>query len=239
MTWLGVQPWNQPGITFTFQCQIFDDGTLLFVYDDDVSLVTTTIVGVTPGTTSNPGSTDFSAVLPFDSATDPTAFQRFVGGAGWDLEDFVLRFRPNGNGGWIVDDGCASASWSTFGSGCNPGMPLTLSNYLGDLPVLGETFQMLPTNLGNPSALAAMHLGLQQQSIELSIVGMPNCYILTTVEAALTPLFLIEGFPINFDVTNDASMLGTVFNAQLVVVSAGANALGVVTSNGGAMTFGY
>ena len=44
--------------------------------------------------------------------------------------------------------------------------------------------------------------GTMDQSIELSIVGMPDCYILTSVEASLTPLFLVEGFPINFDVTN-------------------------------------
>ncbi|MCA8940964.1 MAG: hypothetical protein KDB80_00265, partial [Planctomycetes bacterium] len=156
-----------------------------------------------------------------------------------DFNDFVLQFQLNGSGGYLVGDGCPTANWETYGVGCPPATPLSVDAAPGSLPRLGEQFLLVPTNVGpGGAAVAALHLGLTESSIELSIIGMPDCYLLSSVEASI-PLLLVEGLSFPYNVGSDPGLLGTTFRIQPIALQAGANPLGVVTSNAGRMTFGY
>jgi hypothetical protein len=91
------------------QVQLLEDGTIIFAYNGSVqtsSQTTDILVGVSPGGgVADPGSTNLSASVPFDSGTEATVYELFTGSPPpFDLDDSNLVFSPNGNGGYDVSD---------------------------------------------------------------------------------------------------------------------------------------
>ena len=83
-------------------------GTIIFGYNGIVQTVSQTsdiLIGLSPGNgATDPGNTDFSADVPFDSLMEPTIYQLFSPPQDFDLDDTNLVFTPNGTGGFNVDD---------------------------------------------------------------------------------------------------------------------------------------
>jgi hypothetical protein len=91
------------------QVQLLEDGTIIFGYNGIVQTVSQTadvLIGLSPGNgVADPGNTDFSATVPFDSGIEPTIYQLFSGAPpNVGLDDTNLVFTPNGNGGFNVSD---------------------------------------------------------------------------------------------------------------------------------------
>ena len=89
------------------QVQLLEDGTIIFGYNGIVQTVSQTsdiLIGLSPGNgVANPGSTDFGATVPFDSAIS-TIYQLFNPPQDFNLDDTNLVFTPNGMGGFNVSD---------------------------------------------------------------------------------------------------------------------------------------
>jgi hypothetical protein len=90
------------------QVQLLEDGTIIFGYNGIVQTASQTsdvLVGVSPGNgVADPGTTDFGATVPFDSALEPTVYQLFTPPQDFDLDDTNLVFTRNGIGGFDVSD---------------------------------------------------------------------------------------------------------------------------------------
>lgn len=89
------------------QIQLFEDGTVILGYDgyDLTGFNDTTLIGLSPGGgASDPGSTDLSSSMPFNTGTEPTVYELFVGAPPpIDVDQTNVTFTPNGQGGWGVD----------------------------------------------------------------------------------------------------------------------------------------
>ena len=102
---------NEP---FLAQIQLLEDGTIILGFDnlnllagfnDDV------LIGLSPGGgVTDPGSTDLTANMPFNSGTEATIYEFFTGNPPpIDLEQLNVFFTPNANGGWQVGNAAFSA----------------------------------------------------------------------------------------------------------------------------------
>ncbi len=95
----------------TAQAQLFSDGTIVFGYDclDLGGFSGNTLIGFSPAAGAvDPGSTDFTASVPFDSGNESTIYEFWPGLFGTDTPvdtlGMNLVFRPNGLGGYFVSD---------------------------------------------------------------------------------------------------------------------------------------
>jgi hypothetical protein len=94
------------------QVQLQEDGTLIFGYNGIVQTASQTadvLIGFSPGNgVADPGSTDFSIDVPFDSGTEATIYQLFSGGPLlWtSLSTTQPHLTPNGIGGFNVMTPC-------------------------------------------------------------------------------------------------------------------------------------
>jgi hypothetical protein len=91
------------------QVQLLEDGTIIFGYNgvnQTAGQTADVLIGLSPGNgVADPGGTDFSAMVPFDSMMEPTIYQLFSGAPpDVDLDDTNLVFTPNGMGGFNVDE---------------------------------------------------------------------------------------------------------------------------------------
>jgi hypothetical protein len=90
----------------TVQAQLLSDGTIILGYNgfELTGFNDNTLVGVSPGGgVTDPGSIDFTADIPFDSGTEPTVYELWVGDPPpIDIDQTNIIFMPNGAGGWLV-----------------------------------------------------------------------------------------------------------------------------------------
>jgi hypothetical protein len=95
---------NQPILA---QIQLRDDGTVVLGYDgyDLTGFNDNTLIGLSPGGgVGDPGSTDLTASMPFNTGTEPTVYELFIGTPPpIDVDQTNVVFVPNGQGGWGVD----------------------------------------------------------------------------------------------------------------------------------------
>jgi hypothetical protein len=124
-TWLNVPEFGRGGSN-TFQIQLFNDGRVIFLYNNLGISGHTTVVGVTQGTTPTgiPDATtqaDFSTILTQQSTgSTGTVFQEFAENT-FDLNGQFIIFAPNGLGGWDL-----RSEGSSFSSPPNIPEPSTL-----------------------------------------------------------------------------------------------------------------
>jgi hypothetical protein len=124
----------------TAQLQLHDDGSFSLGWNcwygttisNDVLIGTSSGGGV-----PDPGSTDFSAAVPFSTDYNPTVYEQFrsafPGGPPFDLAGRNLFFRPNGFGGWVVSTNCPDPPiWEpNFGTPLNLGDDSTFDSTFG------------------------------------------------------------------------------------------------------------
>jgi hypothetical protein len=95
------------GLPITVQIQLVDDGTVIMGFNgwDLTGFNDNTLIGLSPGGgVADPGSTDFTATLPFNTGAEPTVYELFVGmPPPVDLDQQNIVFVPNGQGGWGAD----------------------------------------------------------------------------------------------------------------------------------------
>lgn len=95
----------------TVQAQLFEDGVIVLGYNEYVlaGFDDDTLVGVSPaGGASDPGSSDFTTDIPFDTASEPTAYEFWTGDPPpVDIDQTNIVFTPNGQGGWEVSNSIA------------------------------------------------------------------------------------------------------------------------------------
>ncbi|MFO1078538.1 MAG: hypothetical protein U1E73_12515 [Planctomycetota bacterium] len=105
-------------------------------------------------------------------------------------------------------------------------------------PVLGSSFDLLPTRVPPRSMLGAVLFGLTEYHAGLSLagIGMPGCYQYVSPDAQL--VFVPAGTTAVVPMTLPISPVfaGVQIDAQAAVHSPGANLLNAVTSNGLRMT---
>jgi hypothetical protein len=88
--------------TVTFQVMLFETGTIQIGYM--ANQARGALVGITPGSSSNPGERDFSAATPFTGGSGVMIYELFDGGGGdrFDLHDRFLLFTPGGANAYRV-----------------------------------------------------------------------------------------------------------------------------------------
>ncbi len=190
ITWHQIAEAGFPNRLIDVQVQLFAGGRVLIAYHGDLTTLRDVLVGFTPGEgSSNPGSRDLAASIPF--ATGP-------GGQS----------------------------------------PLELSAG-GYLPAIGQPFLMQLDPLPASSLVGAMVLGFLPDNIELSPIGMPGCFKLTTGDVDL-PLALAATGPTTtlLPIPDDLALVGLTVFVQSVVLAPGMNPLGAITSNGLQLTIG-
>ncbi|MBI1851028.1 MAG: hypothetical protein HYR85_11860, partial [Planctomycetes bacterium] len=126
ITWDTV--YYDSNLPVSVQAQLFNDGTVLFGYqcNDNAGRYKDTLVGLTPaGGAADPGGSDLSATIPFNSGSVPTIYEFFVGNPpAVDLASRNLAFVPNGQGGYRVSgELCTPPIWEP-----NYGAPLALTD---------------------------------------------------------------------------------------------------------------
>ena len=138
---------------------------------------------------------------------------------------------------WEYSSG-TSASYAVFGSGCagTNGVP---SNSASALPVLGSTMTIDIGNLPAPETMIlVLGVATVSPSIDLGFLGAPGC------PAHVTPdvLQLISGSAgsasFSLAVPNNPALSGYELHSQAIVVEAGINAFGGVTSDAATATVG-
>ncbi len=108
-------------------------GTIIFGYNGIVqtnSQLSSILVGVSPGNTVDPGSTNLNGKSSFDTDTESTVYQLFVASSPppIDLDGANVVFEPNGLGGFVVStpgSGGGGIGGGGGGGGCTmqPGNP--------------------------------------------------------------------------------------------------------------------
>jgi hypothetical protein len=130
-----------PGLA-TAQLQLLANGTIVTSYRclDRVGGAGDALVGLTSGGgATDPGSTDLSASLPFDSGTEATIYQFFPANPpSLDLAGKSLVFEPNGRGGYHVDPIGSLAGTVNSGAGFASTRDVLRVNGSAGSPILRE-----------------------------------------------------------------------------------------------------
>ncbi|MCP4967667.1 MAG: hypothetical protein GY926_20840, partial [bacterium] len=244
ITWNRAKKANTSAPTprlFTVQCQIFRSGRIQISYSGGIPTSGLCIVGWTQGGGTN-GSYWQDFTNPWDTATDPTVLEVFSGSIfPYDIDGHILSGGPNGNGGYageMIEGGCATAIASSYGQGCGSSGLQILSLSSEYEPVIGQDIALKLEFVFSTSTAGALLLGYAQQSVDLTPIGATACTLLSNSITSL-PVTL-TGFDSYADLTVPyiPAAIGQVWYAQGVTMTPGVNPLGVLTSNGLALTIG-
>jgi hypothetical protein len=109
------------GSSATTQLQLLSNGTIVMSFRCIAPGGVTgndALVGITPGGgAADPGATDYTAAMPFDSDVQSTIYELFRSPASPDLSGRSFVFEPNGRGGYHVDKSeCAAGTVNGRGS---------------------------------------------------------------------------------------------------------------------------
>ena len=119
----------------------------------------------------------------------------------------------------------------TFRTSADNAQPLALAS---TLPQLGGTLTFTTTNYptGSPLGIQVLSFVQHNPGLDLSSAGMPGCFRFTDTE--VTAIMLPSGGQSSFSVPipNNPTYIGLPINGQSYAVAIGANATGIVSSNG-------
>ena len=111
-----VFTWNQVGsfesefAPFTFQAQLFADGSITFAYDGIADILANLgenlVIGMSQGgSAADPGESDFAGSFPFNTAASGTVYEVYSAGSEpFDLDSTSFSFTPVSGGGFAVTD---------------------------------------------------------------------------------------------------------------------------------------
>ncbi|MBK9387391.1 MAG: hypothetical protein IPN34_21460 [Planctomycetes bacterium] len=179
------------------------------------------------------------------TAARPTAG---IGSLSYDARRFVVTFAAPINGRtWELLGGTpAQASFTAFGAGCagTNGTPV-LGASAGSLPRVGATFQMalsaISTHVLSQSFGTLGVSTTQWQGLPLPLpigAGAPGCQVLVSIDDVLPLTRVGSSASWSLAIPFDPQYLGVQLAVQGLVLDPGANALGLVVSNGGRLVIG-
>jgi hypothetical protein len=112
----------------------------------------------------------------------------------------------------------------------------------GSRPAIGGTCTL---RIGGVPAAATfgfllLALNRAQPAVELSALGMPGCFQHIDLASAVTTTLSLPASPVSASIAipNAAGLLGLSVFAQAALEAPGANAAGLVASNGGELAIG-
>tara|TARA_R110002072_G_scaffold87129_2_gene196586 strand:- start:40870 stop:41934 length:1065 start_codon:yes stop_codon:yes gene_type:complete len=130
------------------------------------------------------------------------------------------------------------ATTQPYGIGCNAGSELILD--AATRPLLNSNADMVVSGIPAGVGLGVMALSLTQinPGASLAAAGMPGCSLYLTLD--FTDVLIVTGATANYTlaVPNNPALVGQQVFAESAMLSPGANAAGLVTSNGLALTIG-
>lgn len=142
-----------------------------------------------------------------------------------------------GNG--VDDDGPVDLSaLLPFDMGPSSG-PLTISAPRGVLPTTGQSFAIDVTNVPADAVAGAMLIGTAARNLDLSPLGMPDCFLLSNANIAAEALAITAPattFSLTFPTTPGTA--GLRVELQAATLAPSVNAFGLSTSNRGTLTVG-
>lgn len=164
------------------------------------------------------GATDTVDVI-FRSAGHPAAPQ-------------ISGFSPGANN---RDPGSKDLSTAIPFSTRNDVAPLQQS---ADLPVIGTTANLRVSNIAPGSLSGVQMLGVGQAPIDLTVIGMPTCFLYLTPQVSL-PFATTSSTAVTLlPIPNDVNLLASQITLQALTATPGANTQGLLTSNSTLITIG-
>jgi hypothetical protein len=132
------------------------------------------------------------------------------------------------------------AAFGYYGNPCVGNLPVTAPLIYGELPRFGTTVPIVTTPWPSPMMIGFQAIGFVPYvpGIPLGPLGAPGCEQLV---APLTTelLFAPNGVSVyNLAIPHAAGLQGLGLHAQTFLLAPGANALGVITSDGLGLTIG-
>ncbi len=106
-------------------------------------------------------------------------------------------------------------------------------------PVQGTTQQFLLQNIVNPtSSIGLVLAGPRTAGVELSLIGMPDCFLYTTGDILFSFLTPTATYLWSVPIPVDVSLTGSKVACQGAQLTAGVNAFGALSANAVELTFG-
>lgn len=174
--------------------------------------------------------------LQFDRATGNVTFawQQMSGSGNAYLVGYAA-------GGASTDLGSTDISArlpGTFSTGSSESLGLTQAS---TLPIINSTLTITTTNYPGNAVLGLVCFGVQgfNPGIDMGPFGAPGCPIHVNTDFNFTVFPTAGQTVLALAVPNDPGFQGAVLNMQTFALAPGSNQLGVVSSNGTALTFGY
>ncbi|MHC4813857.1 MAG: hypothetical protein ACYTGW_00755 [Planctomycetota bacterium] len=121
-----------------------------------------------------------------------------------------------------------------LGIACSGSTPLSPLLRAQTLPLIGKQFDLVWSNLPRSAKFwLAIDLQCLATPVDMAAMGAPNCFIYGSLLVPIGPLgpAPLPTFKLSTQLPNDSKLVGTKVILQSVVVSPGANALGLVTTN--------
>lgn len=247
VTWADVETYID-GLPFSFQMTLFNDGRIIYRYDDRVCNEGSTFSG--PALNAIVGMSESLGVLPTASdlstlpvVTTTEIFELFTASApltcnpAFDLASTVLEFIPT-SPGWVViftPPPAVCASKMTYGTGCG-GLEVD-----SNLPVIGTNWDITTSNVDVVSPVAITFFGNAQISAPLTLVfgnADPSCSIyINTILGSLTGPAVAGVAVSTLPIPANPALAGSVLTAQSISLTL-ANPSSVLTSNGLEVTIG-
>jgi hypothetical protein len=133
--------------------------------------------------------------------------------------------------------GTAEPSATTFGTGCPPAQPLTLG--FSGSSRFGAMLDLELSNgpAGNGGGVFVFGFDRPTPPIDLGVIGMTDCWQHADFDFAL-PVTLVNGAGVRpISIPGSARYCGVRGFVQGYALAVGANALGIIASNGGRVVF--
>jgi len=149
----------------------------------------------------------------------------------------LVGYAPAGTSSDVGSRDISASLPATFRTSAQDLQPLALNS---TLPVLGTTAALTTTSYPSTSTIGAVIESFVQQNpgIDLTSLGMPGCRRYLNADVSI--IIVLTGGPAVFNqsIPNSSSLMGVRFLAQSYVFAPGANATGVIASNGVALVLG-
>ncbi|MGK0261831.1 MAG: hypothetical protein ACI8UD_000468 [Planctomycetota bacterium] len=131
------------------------------------------------------------------------------------------------------------AAVETFGYGCDGAQPLGFAP--SSLPVIGAIGTADITNVPNQTASVSIGFTGMPEGVDLCMIGMPGCMLWHSNEDPSFGSSFLSTTSMRFhvEIPEDNSLAGVDMFLQAYSMAPGANALGMVTSNGLKWTLGF
>ncbi|MCR9243384.1 MAG: hypothetical protein NXI31_00025 [bacterium] len=178
--------------------------------------------------------------MQFDTSSGAITFvflQMSLTGGGGGGNGHMIGYSPGGPSLQPAPTDISTAVPATFSVQADDSLELVLE--ASDRPILGTTFDLVTSNVPAASGLGVQVFGLGQinPGTDLGALGMAGCrqYLSTDTNGFMVPVGGSTTWPLTSP--NSAGLAGVRINTQSLVLVAGVNPFGALTSNGVQLQF--